>query len=345
MSAFAIPKHMRAIPLIQPGGPEVLKVANVPAPDPSALPDGALIMKNTVAGLNFIEVYHRERLNDNYALPKGSILGRESAGIVVASRNPDFKVGDRVVQYNNPSYAEYTQINKPKLVWKLKDSISDKVAAASLLQGLTALGMMRTTYEVKPGQTVLVTAAAGGTGQKLIQVAKHLGATVIGTVSSKEKEVIARGLGADHVIITPRGPPAGAPAEHVIASSVHEITGGRGVDAVFDGVGKDTFDVCLASLKRRGSMISFGNTSGLVDPVPLGKLNKGNYWLTRPSLHNNVATREEFEKLSSELFELIEANKLTINIHKEYDGLESLAQAHIDLQSGSTTGKLVANIH
>ncbi|KAI8874198.1 NAD(P)-binding protein [Ramicandelaber brevisporus] len=342
MSNITIPATQRAILLHETGGPEVLKVEIVPTPRVEDLPEGGIIIKNHKIGLNMIDTYHRQGL-PGYPQPKGAIIGRESAGVVAASNNPAFKVGDRVVQYSTGAYAEYIQVNNPKWVWKLSDGISDTLAAGTLLQGLTALGQLRNTHETKPGQTVLVTAAAGGTGQALVQIAKLLGATVIGTVSNEEKAAIARSVGADHVIITPRGPPTGNPADHVIPKTVREITNGRGVDAVFDGVGKDTFDVALASLAIRGSFVSFGNASGIVPPLAIGRLAAGNWRLSRPTLNNNIATREEFEELAKELYGWIESGKLKVSIYKEYS-FDEIPQAHTDLQGGITTGKLIIDL-
>ncbi|KAJ3338368.1 NADPH:quinone reductase [Gonapodya sp. JEL0774] len=289
---------------------------------------GQILVKNAFAGVNFIDTYQRSGL---YSVPLPFVLGREGSGTVVAvGEESGFKVGDRVAYFSGSSYAEYTTVPAGFAI-TLPAGITDEIGGASLLQGLTAWTQLTQDCPIKKGDTILVWAAAGGTGSLQVQVGKHLGATVIGLCSTSKIDSVKL-LGADYVIDYTK--------EDVVAK-VKEITKGDGVDAVFDGVGKTTFDQSLACLKTPGGwLITFGNASGPVDPVPLSKLAAGNFRLMRPTLFNRLKTAEQFQKLATELFGLIAQGKLTIKIHKHYP-LKDAAQAHTDLQSGKTSGKLL----
>ncbi|KAI9139529.1 quinone oxidoreductase [Paraphysoderma sedebokerense] len=316
---------MKAVQITENGDVDVLQVRDLPIP--TAGP-GQVVVKNDYAGVNFIDTYQRSGL---YKIALPAILGREGAG-VVESVGPDVstcKPGDRVAYFNPEAYAEYTNVNQT-YVYPLPPSISTSTACASILQGLTALSMCKYSYPVKKGDFVLIHAAAGGTGSLLVQICKHFGATVIGTVSTEEKAQMVRGLGADHVVIY---------STTSVVDEVNKITNNKGVQAVFDGVGKDTFDASLKCLGRRGVFVSFGNASGkapAVEPLQLPK----NSYLTRPSLFNSLENRQEFEELCKELFELIENNVIHIKVHKVYE-LDQVKQAHLDLVGRKTTGKLL----
>ncbi|KAK9767002.1 hypothetical protein K7432_003514 [Basidiobolus ranarum] len=317
---------MKAIQIQKTGGVEVLNYTDVSIPKPSK---NELLVKNHAIGVNYIDTYHRTGL---YTLPLPLILGREGAGIVeaVGEQVTDFKVGDRVAYVAAGSYAEYGLSQEDKTA-KLPESVDYDVGAASLLQGLTALSLAKESYKVKPDDWILVHAAAGGVGLLFTQLCKHFGANVIGTTSTPEKAEIARKAGADHVINYTK--------DDVVAE-VKKITDGKGVHAVFDGVGKQTFDISLASLRRCGTLVSYGNASGKVDNFDISRLSVGNYKLLRPTLFNYIVTKEEFQPLVDELFDLIGNKKLNIKIFQTYP-LKDAAQAHQDLEGRKTTGKLI----
>jgi len=292
---------------------------------------GQVLVRNTAVGLNFIDTYQRTGL---YPLPLPLTLGMEGAGVVeaVGPKVKEFKVGDRVA-YANPigSYAEKCLRPVERLV-KIPAGVDDKIAAAIMLKGMTAWYLVKRTYKVKKGDTILVHAAAGGVGQILCQWAKHLGATVIGTVGSDEKAALAKKAGCKHVIVTSR---------EKFVDRVKEITKGKGVPVVYDGVGKDTFMDSLDCLAPLGMMASFGNASGAVTQFNPGVLaQKGSLFLTRPTLFTYTAKREDLLKAAQELFAVVKNKAVKISINQTYP-LREAAQAHIDLESRKTTGSTV----
>ncbi len=292
---------------------------------------GQVLVRNTAVGLNFIDVYHRNGLYPN-ALPL--TLGMEGAGVieVVGPKVKEFKVGDRVA-YANPmgSYAETCLRPADRLV-KVPAGIDDKVAAAIMLKGMTAWYLIRRTYKVKKGDTILVHAAAGGVGQILCQWAKYLGATVIGTVGSDDKAALAKKAGCKHVIVT---------SKEKFVERVKAITKGKGVPVVYDGVGKDTFMDSLDCLAPLGMMVSFGNASGAVTQFNPGVLaQKGSLYLTRPTLFTYTAQREDLVKAARDLFAVVKNKAVKISINQTYP-LREAAQAHSDLEARKTTGSTV----
>jgi NADPH2:quinone reductase len=292
---------------------------------------GEVLVRNTAVGLNFVDVYHRIGLYPN-TLPL--TLGMEGAGVVeaVGPKVKEFKVGDRVA-YANPigSYSEVCLRPVGRLV-KIPAGIDDKVAAAIMLKGMTAWYLIRRTYKVKKGDTILMHAAAGGVGQILCQWAKYLGATVIGTVGSDEKAALAKKAGCKHVIVTSR---------EKFVDRVKEITKGKGVPVVYDGVGKDTFMDSLDCLAPLGMMASFGNASGAVTQFNPGILaQKGSLFLTRPTLFTYTAKREDLVKAAQDLFAVVKKKAVKISINQTYP-LREAAQAHIDLEGRKTTGSTV----
>jgi len=267
------------------------------------------------------------------ALPSG--LGCEAAGVVTAVGEgvDDFSVGDRVAYATSPlgAYAEARTLPASVLV-HLGDDISDETAAAAMLQGLTAQYLLRQTYPVEAGETILVHAAAGGVGLLLCQWAKHLGATVIGTVGSPEKAALAKANGCDHTILY---------RETSFLEAVKEITGGEGVPVVYDAVGKDTFMDSLACLQPMGTMISFGNASGAVPPIDIGILGKmGSLFLTRPTLFGYAADPASLSAMAADLFDVIGKGAVKVQINQRYP-LAEAAQAHRDLEARKTTGSTV----
>ncbi len=292
---------------------------------------GQVLVRNTAVGLNFIDVYHRVGLYPN-ALPL--TLGMEGAGVVeaVGPKVKEFKVGDRVA-YANPigSYAEVCLRPVERLV-KIPAGVDDRIAAAIMLKGMTAWYLVKRTYKVRKGDTILVHAAAGGVGQILCQWAKHLGATVIGTVGSDEKAPLAKKAGCKHVIVTSR---------EKFVDRVKEITKGKGVPVVYDGVGKDTFMDSLDCLAPLGMMASFGNASGAVTQFNPGVLaQKGSLFLTRPTLFTYTGKREDLLKAARDLFAVVKNKAVRISINQTYP-LREAAQAHIDLEARKTTGSTV----
>ncbi|ORY90572.1 hypothetical protein BCR43DRAFT_447577 [Syncephalastrum racemosum] len=317
---------MKAIVVEQPGGVDKLLYKDVPRPQPT---DSQILIKNHAIGVNYIDTYHRTGL---YPLPLPFILGRESAGEVteVGKDVKDVKVGDRVVYIKGETYAEYVAAPEGSYE-KITNDVSYDVAAAVGLQGLTAWTMVRDGYPVKKGDYILVHAAAGGVGLMLCQMIKYLGAHAIGTVSTEEKAELARQNGAEFVI--------NSKTEDIVAR-VNEITSGQGCQAVLDGVGKDTFDISIECARRLGTVISFGNASGVVPPVPLMKLTPKNLKLMRPTLFNYLVTKEESTRWWGELFELLSKGVIKAHVHKTYD-LKDAVQAHLDIESRKTTGKLL----
>ncbi len=318
-----------AITVEQTGGPEVLRWQKVDLARPGP---GQALIRHTAIGLNFIDVYFRTGL---YPAPLPFTPGMEGAGIVeaVGEGVTDILPGDRVGYGQSPlgAYAERRLIPADKLI-RLPDWIADEVAAAMLLQGLTAQYLLRQTFHVKQGDTVLIHAAAGGVGLLACQWANALGATVIGTVGSAEKAVLAAAHGCHHVIQY---------GQEDLVARVREITGGQGVDVVYDGVGKDTFDRSLDCLRRRGLMVSYGNASGAVPPFDIGLLNKkGGLFLTRPSVGHYAGTRAELLAMADDLFAIVKTGQVKVNIHQRF-ALRDVANAHRALEARATTGATV----
>jgi NADPH2:quinone reductase len=318
-----------AIRFHQTGGPDVLRWEKVSL---GGTAPGEATVRHEAVGLNFIDIYHRTGL---YPLPLPSGIGLEGAGLVmeVGSGVTDLKVGDRVAYAGGPvgSYAEMRNIPADRLV-RLPDAIDFKTAAAMMLQGLTAQYLLRRTYRVQPGDTLLIHAAAGGVGLIVCQWAKALGANVIGTVSSDEKAVLAKSHGCDHPIIYTR---------ENFAQRVREITNGEGVSVVYDSIGKDTFFGSLDCLRPLGTMVTFGNASGPVPPLDLLELSKrGSLFVTRPSLMAYTAKRSDLLAMATELFEVVISGKVKIEVNQTYP-LKDAAQAQIDLAARRTTGSTV----
>jgi NADPH2:quinone reductase len=318
-----------AIRFHKPGGPEVLVWEEVPVGKP--VPGEARI-RHTAVGLNFVDIYNRSGLYPAQ-LPSG--LGGEAAGVVeeVGDDVADLKVGDRVAYGSAPlgAYAEARLIPADRLL-KLPDGIDDQTAAAMMLKGLTVQYLIRQVYRVKAGDTILLHAAAGGVGLILGQWAKHLGATVIGTVSSDEKAELAKSHGCDHVILYTR---------EDFVKRVGEITGGNKVPVVYDSVGKDTFLKSLDCLAPHGFAVLFGQSSGTVEPLNLGLLaQKGSLFVTRPTLNTYAAKRSDLVAMAKELFEVVQSGAVKIEVHQTYP-LKDAAKAHADLAARKTTGSTV----
>lgn len=316
-----------AIRIHEYGGPEVLKWEEIDLPDPVA---GEATIRHTAIGLNLIDTYHRSGLYP-MDLPVG--LGTEAAGIVevVGEGVTDVAVGDRVVYTGMPteSYSERRNFNAARLV-KIPDGITDNVAAAVLLKGLTAWYLLRRSYRVQEGDPILLYAAAGGVGSLASQWANQIGATVIGVVSTDEKAGLAKSQGCAHIIM----------ADDDIPTRVKELTDGRGVAAVYDSVGKDTFMASLDSLRPHGTMVSFGNASGPVDPFsPLELAKRGSLYVTRPVLFAFIETREKLLSACDELFEAMNSG-VEVRIGQTY-ALKDAAQAHLDIEARLTTGSTV----
>ena len=317
-----------AMRIYEHGGPEKLRWEEVQVGAPG---EGQVLVRNTAVGLNYIDTYQRSGL---YPMPLPFTPGSEGAGVVeaVGPKVKEFKAGDRVA-YSSPigAYAEVVLRPAARLV-KIPSGVDDRTAAAMMLKGLTAQYLLRRTYRVKKGDTILMHAAAGGVGQILCQWAKALGATVIGTVGSDEKVALAKKAGCKHVIVTSR---------EKIVERVKEITKGKGVPVVYDGVGKDTFADSLDCLAPLGLLASFGNASGAVTQFNPGILaQKGSLFLTRPTLMTYTATREDLVKASAELFSMVKSRKVKILINQTYP-LRDAAQAHRDLEARKTTGSTV----
>jgi NADPH2:quinone reductase len=317
-----------AVQVRRTGGPEVLEVGEVEVGDPG---QGHLVVEVGAAGVNYIDTYHRCGL---YPLDLPFVPGLEGAGTVAAvgAGVTGFSEGDRIAWQGVPgSYAQRVVVPARSAV-RVPDGVSDEIAAATLLQGITAHYLVASTYPVQDGDTVLVHAAAGGVGLLLTQLAKARGARVIGTVSTAEKEELAREAGADEVIRY---------TEVDFAERTRELTNGEGVAAVYDGVGKSTVDGSLASLRTRGVLALFGAASGPVQPIDPQRLNAaGSVYLTRPSIGAYTQTREELDWRAGELFDAIVAGSLTIRIGGTYP-LTEARRAHEDLEGRRTTGKLL----
>jgi NADPH2:quinone reductase len=319
----------KAVRFHKTGGPEVLQVDEVPVGDPGP---GQARIRHTAIGVNFIDTYQRSGL---YPLPLPSGAGNEGAGVVeaVGPGVTIVKAGDRVAYTGVPpgSYCETRLYPADRLV-KLPEGISDEQGAAMMLKGMTVQYLIHRTYAVKPGDTVLWHAAAGGVGLIACQWLKALGVTMIGTVGSEEKAKLAKKYGCAHTIVYTR--------ENFV-DRVKEITGEKGVPVVYDPVGKTTWDGSLDCLRPRGLMVSFGNASGAVPPVNIGVLGqKGSLFLTRPALFAYIATRSDLEQTANSLFEVVKSGKVKIEISARYQ-LSDAAQAHRDLEGRKTTGSLI----
>lgn len=319
----------KAIRIHAHGGPEVMRWEDVPTPEPGP---GEALIHHTAVGLNYIDVYFRNGLYKIPSLP--AILGMEAAGVVRAVGPGVTAVaeGDRVAYATAPigAYATDRVIAADRLV-KLPDGIDDRTAAAMMLQGMTAQYLIRRTYPVKAGDTVVVHAAAGGVGLILCQWAKHLGATVIGVVSTQEKAELARAHGAEHTVV----------GHQTLPAEVKRLTGGAMVPVVYDSVGKDTFSTSLDCLAPLGLMVSFGNSSGPVPPVDLGQLSaKGSLFVTRPTLATYTAKREDLERAAADLSEVVRSGAVKIRVNQTFP-LQDAAEAHRALEARQTTGSTV----
>jgi len=317
-----------AMRIYEHGGPEKLRWEQVEVGAPG---EGQVRVRNKAVGLNFVDTYQRSGL---YPMPLPFTPGSEGAGVVeaVGPKVKDFKVGDRVA-YSSPigAYAEVVLRPAARLV-KIPAGVDERTAAAMMLKGLTTQYLIRRTYRVKKGDTILMHAAAGGVGLILCQWAKALGATVIGTVGSDEKAVLAKKAGCKHVIVTSR---------EKFVDRVKEITKGKGVPVVYDGVGKDTFMDSLDCLSPLGLLASFGNASGAVTQFNPGVLAaKGSLFLTRPTLNTYAASREDLVKGANELFAVVKSKKVKISINQTYP-LKDAARAMSDLESRKPTGSTV----
>jgi NADPH2:quinone reductase len=319
---------MKTIRVHQTGGPEQLTYEEVPKPQPGPT---EVLVRVEFAGVNFIDVYHRTGL---YRIEPPFTPGMEAAGLVesVGSEVIGFKAGDRVAYaMARGSYAEYHSVPEDKLV-AVPGEIGFDAAAATMLQGMTAHYLTRTTFPLKRGDIALVHAAAGGTGQLVLQLAKSAGARVIATVGTPEKAGVARSAGADEVIIY---------TEQDFEAETKKLTGGRGVDVVYDSVGAPTWEQSLNSLRPRGMMVSFGNSGGAVPPfAPIALSAKGSLFLTRPNLAHYIATREELTWRASDLFTAIAVGSLRITVDRTYT-LAEAGQAHRYLEGRKTQGKVL----
>jgi len=319
---------MHAIRVSQPGGPEALEDQDIPQPEPGA---GQALVQVKASGVNFIDVYHR---TGRYPLPFPITLGQEGAGVVsaVGPGVTEFKAGDRVAWATQMgSYAEYVVAPVEKLI-PVPAGVDDQLAAAGILQGMTAHYLVMDTYPLKPGDIALVHAAAGGAGLLLTQLVKRQGGRVIATVSTEEKAGLAREAGADDVILY---------THQDFEAETRRLTEGKGVHVVYDSVGKTTFEKSLNCLRPRGYLVLFGGSSGpapVLDPITL--MNKGSLFLTRPTLGHYTPDRPSLLKRANEVFNWIAAGELKVRIGRTYP-LKDAAQAHRDLEARLTTGKVL----
>ena len=317
---------MRAIGIERKGGPEVLELKDVPVPEPGP---GEVLVETGAIGVNYRDVY--ERTVEGYGGDPPRVVGVEGAGTVTAvgADVTALRVGDRVAWKDAPgSYAEQVAVPVREAV-AIPAGVSDELAAAALLQGLTAQYLTTDAYRVQPGEWVVVHAAAGGAGRLATQFAKLRGAHVLATTSTEEKAELARAAGADEVVRYDQ-----------FVERARELTGGEGVAAVFDGVGKSTFEASLAALRRRGTMVLFGSASGAAPPLEPMRLSRGSLFLTRPTLVDYTATREELVHRAAEVFSLLAEGRLDVQIGGRYP-LEEARRAHEDLEARRTTGKLL----
>lgn len=319
---------MKAIQIHKIGGPEVLTLAELPIPIPAP---GQVLIKIAAIGVNFIEIYFRE---GRYKAPLPLVPGMEAAGTVekIGEGVTGFAVGDPVASTGIlGSYAEYALVPAAALV-KVPDGVDLKLAAAVILQGMTAHYLSHSTFPLKAGDTALIHAAAGGTGQLLVQMAHALGARVIATVSTEAKAELARAAGADEVIRY---------TEADFEAETKRLTDGRGVEVVYDSVGKTTFEKSLNCLRPRGMMVLFGGSSGAVPPFDLIQLStRGSLFVTRPTLKDYIATRADLDQRAGDIFRWVAEGKLKVRAEHIYS-LDEAAQAQIDIASRKTTGKLL----
>ncbi|HEV3307697.1 MAG TPA: quinone oxidoreductase [Candidatus Sulfotelmatobacter sp.] len=319
---------MKAIQVKQVGGPEALESVEIPVPQPKA---NEALVKLAASGVNFIDVYFRE---GRYKTSLPFVVGQEGAGVVteVGAEAKSVKVGDRVAWCGlHGSYAQYAAVAADRLV-PVPPGVTDHQAAAAMLQGMTAHYLSHDTYPLKQSETALVHAAAGGVGLLLVQMAHNIGARVIATVSTEEKAKLARAAGAHEVILY---------TQSDFESETKRLTAGKGVDVVYDSVGKTTFEKGLNILRPRGMMVLFGGSSGAVPPFDLVALSqKGSLYVTRPTLANYIATREELLARSAAVFSMVATGKLQLRIEYTYP-LAEAQQAHRDLEGRKTTGKLL----
>lgn len=320
---------MKAIRIQTTGGPEVLEFTDVELPPPN---ERQVRIRHTAIGINFIDTYHRKGL---YPVPLPSGLGMEAAGTVIAKGEAvtHLNEGDRVGYCSGPigAYAQEANVPADRVV-VLPQTIPDEIAAAVLLKGMTSQYLLKRTFPVQKGMTILFHAAAGGVGQIACQWAKHLGATVIGTVGSINKIAQAKANGCDHIIVT---------KTEDIAKRVREITGGRGVPVVYDSVGKDTVMASLDSLSLRGLFVSFGNASGPAGAIEPGLLSqKGSLFMTRPTLFHYTTTKQELQATANDLFAVLASGVVRVSRPTVYP-LAEAARAHTELEGRKTTGSLV----
>jgi NADPH2:quinone reductase len=318
-----------AIRIHETGSPEVLTWDEIEVPSPGL---GEALVKQTASGLNYIDIYHRSGLYPVPSMP--AVLGNEGVGVVEAVGDDvsEVDVGDRVAYCMSIGSYSQRRLIPSRLLVRLPKAITDIQAAAMMLKGCTVQYLLRKTYRVQAGQTILFHAAAGGCGLIACQWAKHLGATVIGTVGTPEKVALAKDHGCDHVIVY---------TQDNFVECVKQLTNGNGVSVVYDSVGKDTFEGSLDCLQARGMMVSFGNSSGSVDPFSPGVLAaKGSLYLTRPTLATYIQKRAELEEMTNELFNVVSSGIVKISASQTYP-LENASQAHLDLESRRTTGSTV----
>jgi len=319
---------MKAIQIKKPGGPEAMELVELPVPQPKA---NEAVVKLAASGVNFIDVYQRE---GRYKVALPFVPGQEGAGVVawVGAEVKSLKAGDRVAWTSvMGAYAEYAAVPADRLV-AIPAGVTEQQAAAVMLQGMTAHYLSHSVHMLKPGETALVHAAAGGVGLLLVQMAHHLGARVIATVSTEEKEKLAREAGADEVILY---------TQSDFETETKRLMGGKGVEVVYDSVGKTTFEKGLNVLRPRGMMVLFGGSSGPVPPLDLIELSvKGSLFVTRPTLGHYTATREELTARADALFGMIAAGKLKLRIEHFYP-LAEAQRAHRELEGRKTTGKLL----
>jgi len=323
--------NMKAVRIHETGDVDVLKYEDAPKPDKSQLSPDQVLIKLHYGTVNFIDTYFRTGLYKVKEFPL--ILGQDGSGEVeaVGSNVKDLVPGDKVAVYGAPTYAEYTVADQ-KGVIKIPDGLSLEEAAACMVNGLTGYYLTHETYRVQKGDFVLVHAAAGGTGQYIVQMAKELGGIIIGTVGSEEKVAIAKEIGCDYVINY---------KTQDIVQEVLRITNNKKCKVSYDGVGKSTFNISLDSLAPRGWFVSFGNASGAIPPFePLILSQKGSLIFTRPTLLNYVPDRESFIRMSSSVFDLVKQKKVKVNIHKIFP-LNEARQAHLEIQGGKTVGKIL----
>ncbi len=320
---------MKAIRFDAPGGPEVLRLQDIDLADPG---EGQVRVRHAAVGLNFIDVYHRSGL---YPLPMPSGIGLEASGTVEAlgAGVTGLSVGDRVAYGAGPmgAYAEAANVPEGRLV-KIPETISDETAAAMMLKGMTVRYLLRATYKVKAGETILFHAAAGGVGLIACQWANALGATVIGTVGSQEKAELAKAHGCHHTINY---------QEEDVAARVREITSGAGVPVVYDSVGQATAEASLNSLQPRGLFVTFGNASGPITNFDLGVLaGKGSLYVTRPTLMTYVASDADLAETAGDLIDMVGSGRVSITVNQRY-ALGDASKAHEDLEGRRTTGATV----